>query len=97
VTPTATPTVTHTPTQSPTATSTVTMPVATTPAGTTSAGTTPAPQASATATPGSETTRDPNLSPDTGGSLQDTLGLLIVLGLAVLLVGTGIVEARRRL
>jgi hypothetical protein len=84
--------VTPTPTQSPTAT-----PAATTPAATTPAATTPASETGATATPASETTRDPNLSPDTGGSLQDMLGLLIVLGLAVLLVGTGIVEARRRL
>jgi hypothetical protein len=35
--------------------------------------------------------------PNTGQSLQDTLGLVIVLALALLLVGTGIWEARRRL
>jgi hypothetical protein len=35
--------------------------------------------------------------PTTGASTLDTLGLVIVLALAVLLVGTGIWEARRRL
>jgi len=35
--------------------------------------------------------------PNTGQSLQDTLGLAIVLVLAALLVGTGVMEARRRL
>jgi hypothetical protein len=34
--------------------------------------------------------------PATGQSLQDTLGLVIVLLLAALLVGTGVREVRRR-
>jgi len=42
-------------------------------------------------------TPDSNLSPTTGGALQDAFGLVIVLALAALLVGTGIREARRRL
>jgi hypothetical protein len=50
----------------------------------------------ATATPGAEATRDPNL-PTTGQSTWDVLGLVIVLAMAALLLGTGIREARRRL
>jgi hypothetical protein len=43
-----------------------------------------------------EPTRDSTL-PTTGQSTLDTLGLVIVLGLAALLVGSGVLEVRRRL
>jgi hypothetical protein len=47
-------------------------------------------------TPTVEPTLDPNL-PATGQSTLDTLGLVVVLGLAALLVGSGVLEVRRRL
>jgi hypothetical protein len=50
----------------------------------------------ATETPKTEPTRDPNL-PTTGQSTREVVGLVIVLALVALLVGTGLIEARRRL